>query len=207
MSKPQKKLSNHIICAHPHVTAEERSCYLKKAKVASPQDCKPHVVSLSMTIEKAFMLAKTPKPTVKPKIIFSPNKARLGKTHHYPRYCTTTNDLLVQFKTYLGTLEGASKGEAEASQVSTDVSKYLYFTNQDKIDPMAVLDTTKMNDYATQLMVDGVGKEGVTTKLDRIVQFIDYLITHHDIEAARGDKVCRKLKIWKKGLRKGRKGL
>lgn len=99
IAKPQKKLSD----AHTHTTCTSQWMKglgnLKKAKVASPQCSKPHVMSSSMTIGKAqFYVSQNVK-------VYSSTQNNLSSTSskidHYPRYCTTTNNLLPYFKLYL----------------------------------------------------------------------------------------------------------
>lgn len=108
LSKPQKKLSNHIIRVYPHVTTEERAVYLKNAKIATATDRKPSVVT-TLTIDKAFKLAMKAETTEKAKVIHPTYKPRLGKTHHYTRFCTVGNKLLADFREYLTTPDGVGQ--------------------------------------------------------------------------------------------------
>ena len=43
LAKPQKKLSNHVIHSHPHVTTEVKALLPEKAKIATATDPKPYV--------------------------------------------------------------------------------------------------------------------------------------------------------------------
>lgn len=66
------------------------------------------------------------------------------------------------------------KGESEGKQIAEDVSKYLYFPNSNEIETKAIVDGSRLNNYTTKLLDEGVGMEGVLTKLDIMGIFIDF---------------------------------
>ena len=211
LAKPQKKLSNHIIRAHKHITPEERACFLKKAKTFSVKDPKPSVVTDTLTIKGAFKMATTraaqAKAVPSPKVIHPPHKPRVGKTHHYSRYCTISNEILSSFRDYMTTVDGGRKGDSEAKQVAEDVSKYLYFADNTDINIQVVVDANKLNNYTTKLFDKGVGIEGVITKLDRVTLFIDYLAFNNHLNHTTVERTRMRLKKWRQSFRKQRKGL
>ena len=210
LSKPQKKLSNHIVRTHPHIGADERAILLKKAKVATSSTPKSAVIAKQLTITKAFQMAlkpPAPSPDASPKVIVPTYKDRPGKTHHYPRFCSKSNPILASFASYLQTADGGRKGDAEAKQITEDVSMYLYFADKSHVNISSATDPAKMNNYTTKLLDEGVGIEGVMTKLDRLSIFLDYLVLNDELETQAAEKMKMRLKKWRQGLRKERKGL
>lgn len=156
---------------------------------------KPPNRSTSLTIDKAFSMCKTNPP---PKTIHPSHKPHVAKTHRYARYCTSTNPILADFKTYLATPDEGSKHETEAKQIPEDVSKYLYLASSQTIDQTTITDQGKLNDYAKKLLDEGVGIQGVMTKLDRLSLFTDYRTLSGGLQLDKTEHIKKK---WKQELR------
>ena len=166
--------------------------------------------SEQLTIGKAFQIATTTKLKnqlkEKPKVVTPQCKPVRGKTTHYPRFCIDENEDIATFVSYLSTADGGRKSSEEARAIVQDVSKYLYFANNEEINMLAVLDHRKLNLYQTKLLDEGVGIEAVLTKLDRMAKLLDYLSLEKDINMQEVDKMKTRLFKWKQGIRKQRKG-
>ena len=147
---PKKKMSNCIIRAHPHLSANERAVLLKKAKIATARDQKPSVVTKALTIKQAFKktIQKSTTDINRPKVITPSYVQRLGKTHHYPRFCIASTHILASFQKYHQTIiDGGRKGESEDKQTCEDVSKYLYFANPEQVYQGMIMNAEKLDLY------------------------------------------------------------
>lgn len=79
--------------------------------------------------------------------------------------------MLADFRVFLKSTGIGRKGDSEDKQIAEDVSKYLYYANNQVIQPLTIIKNRHLNDYTKKLFDEGVGIEGAITKLYRMFFF------------------------------------
>ena len=95
----------------------------------------------------------------------------------------------------------------EAKQIAENVSKYLYYADNTKVNERMIVDGKLLNDYTSKLRDEGVGIEGIMTKLERMTLFINFLTLDETLDIASAECTRMHLKKWQLSLRKSRQGL
>ena len=120
-------------------------------------------------------------------------------TRKYPRFAPTS-PYLQRLKSHFISRHGKGKSESEATQVVTDISKFLYFYNPKQICPDGLLDRKILDADVTKLEADGVGPSGITTKLTRLQQGLDFHIIDANLDVAE-DMRYRKAQVAKTAIK------
>ena len=120
-------------------------------------------------------------------------------TRGYPRFAPNS-PYLQRLKTHFQSRHGKGKSNTEATQIITDISKYLYFYDPKQICPDGLLDRKSLDSYVTKLEADGVGPSGITTKLTRLQQGLDFHIMDADLDVE-GDVRYRKAQVAKTAIK------
>ena len=128
-------------------------------------------------------------------------------TRKYPRFAPT-NPYLQRLKAHFISRHGKGKSESEATQVVTDISKFLFFYNPKQICPDGLLERKVLDAYVSKLEADGVGPSGITSKLTRLQQGLDFHIIDAELDVAEDQRyrkaqvVKTSIKNWKSTLSK-----
>ena len=120
-------------------------------------------------------------------------------TRQYPRFAPS-NPFLRRLKSHFLSRHGKGKSESKAVQICTDISKYLYFYNPKEVCPDGLLERRSLDAYVTKLEADGVGPSGITTKLTRLQQCLDYHVIDSELDVAE-DARYRKAEVAKTAIR------
>ena len=190
-----KKLSNHLVQVHCIHDRRERAKVLKQAKDIGPQA--PQRRKVSITINEAFSRVRQRSSyLVEPKI-----QERQGKTNSWARFHSTT-PILAEFADNLTSFDGGAHKIDEATQIVTDVSKYLAFAYKSHARWSSLTEVEKLKSYITKLNRVAIGPDGVTTKIDRLITSINYttrekLISREEALEAK-DRLC----AWKCTIKK-----
>ena len=102
-----------------------------------------------------------------------------GKTNHYQRFDPKHKDL-VHFENYLQSPDGAIRPKQEASRIVSDVNKFLCFSNKSTLDFNNLLIISNLRSYTDKLQKDGIGPDGIITKLQRLQMAMSYIIKCDD---------------------------
>ncbi len=71
---------------------------------------------------------------------------------------------------YLGSVSGGSKSCKVQTEASVDLGKYLYYTNQENLDSLDIINCNKIEGFL-QLLADlGIGPSSQVSKLNVITQ-------------------------------------
>ena len=76
-----------------------------------------------------------------------------------------------------------------AKQIAEDISKYLYFANNTIVNERMITDVKQLNDYTSKLRDEGVGIEGIMTKLERMTLFLNFLTLDETLDIATADRI------------------
>ena len=199
-SKSLKKLSNHLVSVHKIVDPAERQKVLREAKklgVAKPRERKSEEPRL--TIIESFKLGSK-----KDKNIVCPMVARKkGSTRSFPQYDIMKTEL-ASFYENLMSFDGGNRSSAEAMQIAVDISKFLAFSNDRTFSWHFVLEEQKLKSYIQYLKDNGLGPDGILTKIERILTCIKYLLREHsNFKERREDakNVMDRIGLWKMSFR------
>ena len=72
----------------------------------------------------------------------------------------------------------------EGKQIAEDISRYLYYADKTKVNERMIVDVKLLNDYTSMLHDEGVGIEGIMTKLERMTLFINFLTLDEILDIA-----------------------
>ena len=70
--------------------------------------------------------------------------------------------------------DGGKRSITEARQIASDVSKYMAFACDKKCDWESFTEIDTLKSFVEQLEKDGIGSDGITTKLERLEIAIKY---------------------------------
>ena len=127
-----------------------------------------------------------------------------GSTRSFPHYDLKKTSELVKFHDNLTSFDGGSKSSIEADQICMDISKYLAFADCKCFSWNHLLNPDKLKSYITHLQKNGVGPDGVLTKLDRIQAAVRYLmrdLVQYKKHVTEGKIILERLALWKTSFR------
>ncbi len=202
-SKPQKKLPNHMAKFHSRLSLNQKKRLLRKAQVVKQDHIKVEPSQTKLTLE--------PADTVKIKKTGDRLGGRKGKavTRTLGRFKASHPELQI-FKQHLMGLAGKKKSEKSATSVVTDISKMLYFHNDEELQWNSITDRQKLLLYMNKLQDLNVGPEGQLTKLERVCAAYHFLkrTKKDDRELSTQIKETEgEIYDWKKTLRRQKQAL
>ena len=169
-SRAQKKLSNHLKSVHGIVNSEERHRLLKESKIRGPAKHKER--KLTITLKECFAREKARSCGL---VIPNIEKKR-GSTRHYPRFSIESEAILTKFFDNLTSFDGGCRSLREARQICADVSKCLAFVNPNACIWTSLTNVARVKLFFEQLTADGIGSDGLTTKVERLQTALKYCI-------------------------------
>ena len=173
----------------------ERAKILKQAKDIGPQA--PQRRRVSITITEAFSRVRQRSSyLVEPKV-----QERQGKTNSWPRFHSTT-PILAEFADNLTSFDGGAHKIDEATQIVTDVSKYLAFADKSQARWSSLTEVEKLKSYITKLNRAAIGPDGVTTKIDQLIISINYTTREKLISREEALEAKDRLSAWKGTFKK-----
>ena len=154
---------------HKIIDKVRRYQLLKQAKEAGPaksKSIKPRKVNL--TIEEAFKTSHRD-DIIRPKCV-----RKHGSTRHYSRYNENIKELQ-HFNDFLMNFTGGCQSATEARQIVIDVSKAIAYCSPSTFTWRAIFNHQAVKAYFDQVQQDGIGPDGIITKIDRICHLLKYL--------------------------------
>lgn len=194
--RAQKKLSNHLIAYHRITDANERARLLALAKTqgATKHGSRP----VAITIQTAFKRLEASNQHLEVPIV----PRRKGKTNHLVRFNIDTEPSLLNFIANLESFDGGNTPPREARQIAADISKYLAWACSKKVDWSCLANADGMFKYIQLLQANGIGPNGLTTKIQRLLLAIKYL--HRTEKGKVPNSVIERLESWKSSFAKER---
>ena len=192
---------------HPNITPQKRKKYCKIARSVSRNFIKNPLSQRKLDFS-------TPKSAKKisfnPVCTSSPLADKKTSTRHMGSFSLDCDELK-DFVQYLQTVDGGNKSSTTAKLIGKDISKFLYYCNDEELDWAHIMDKAKLLSYFEHLKTNcSIGPEGRLTKLERTCDALNYLkmglrdnpTTLNSISALI-DQIGR----WKASLRKEKKKL
>lgn len=144
---------------------------------------------------------------------------RVGSTRQLAQF-PENHPKLLDFRQYLQSVDGHSKSEKSAREISTDVSKILYYINHQELRWNSLLDSRKLLSYFEMLKELSIKASGRCTKMERCgdsLRYMKFMLRDTQQKAAGTDdqkyartfdemrSVEERLAAWKTSLRKEKK--
>ena len=127
---------------------------------------------VSITIRESFRRSK---PVVSTLVVPAVS-AKKGNTKHYKRYHLQNEPLILEFVDNIVNFDGGKRSITEARQIASDVSKYMAFACDKKCAWESFTEIDNLKSFVEQLEKDGIGSDGITTKLERLEIAIKYIL-------------------------------
>lgn len=103
-------------------------------------------------------------------------------------------------KTLFNSFDGGKRSPREARQIASDVSKYLAFANPVTCTWECLNNEETLKRYVDTLEKGGIGCDGVTTKLERIITASNYCKREKLVTIDEG--VISRLDLWKTSFKR-----
>ncbi len=190
VSKPQKKLSNHMTKYHSQLSRKARKQLLRQAMVAKPSFIRQELAQKKLEFKEGWMADTDTK------------KKDCGNSRSMERFPSDHQEL-VEFKSHLMGIGGKRRKPSSADAIATEISKMLYFGGPDKLDWIHLTDLGKVKLYMEKMEKMKIGPEGQLTKMERLCDALDYLKYHYQ-DGRLAEKVAKiefHIPEWKKVLR------
>ena len=216
-SAPQKKLSQHMSYKHPEIEGSKRRHLLAVARRVPKRkgQIKPSIRTRNQPTLHQFLRGPTPTHSEESEVE-SPqvlDQQHQKGTRHYERF-DLKDPSLVQFRRYLLSIDGGSKGEKTALEATVDISKYLRYACGPSITPhwARLTDRDQLLGYMEKLKRSGVGPEGRLGKLDVLSMGLKFfkVAVASDLHSPLYTKACHMQEVllqWKATLRKEKRKL
>ena len=85
--------------------------------------------------------------------------------------------VLATFTSWLQTVDGKEHSSDQANQIGVDVSKYLYFCDQEVVRTQFAWDHVSFNNYIAALQKAKISTAGILVKILRLRNFLDYILS------------------------------
>ena len=194
-----KKLSNHLTAVHNMRDSKTRLRTLQQAKEGGAAPKKTRRVTI--TIKEAFTRSQRQRPPSS--TILQPQVApKPGSTRHYKRFDLDEDEKVKAFLSYLTSFDGGNRRLREARQVAQDISKYLAFVDSHQLEWSHLNDPEKILRYVERMERDGIGADGLTTKLDRLLSGLKYAILYAGVDRESAKQTQERVKTWKDSFRR-----
>ena len=105
---------------------------------------------------------------------------------------SSQNPVLHDFVDNLTSLDGGALKIDETKQIVTDFSKYMTFADGSHARWFSLTEVDKLKSYLTKLTRTAIGPDGVTTKIDRLVDqnTEDNVPSTDSVDVVRGVTTC-----------------
>ncbi len=196
-ARPQKKLSNHLTKFHSELTGKERKRLLRRARIVIKTNLKAQPGQSKLCF-KGGILTKTKRP--------SKGKAVTKHLGHFP----SSHPKLADFKEHLMGIAGKRRSESVAETIVRDVSKILYFYDNESLKWEGITNCNNLQKYINHLDSLKMGPEGQLTKLERVCDLLWYLKKHDKDNINMKNEIVdteSEIKLWKRTLREKKKAL
>lgn len=130
---------------------------------------------------------------------------------HFPE----THPKLIDFRRYLESVDGSQKSRKTALEISSDLSKYLFYVNPQSLKWSVLLDEKQLLSFFEELAARGIKSPGRLTKMERIgdaLRYMRFSIRARAEKKSEGaekiaeiDAIDEMLMGWKTTLRKQKK--
>ena len=196
-----KKLSNHLTDVHHVLDNSRRNELLAQAKEGGP--VKSGQRKVTKTLDNLFQKieASAPKLLVLPSV-----KSKHGSTKHYPHYNIDKQPLIMAFIANLCTADGGLREHNVARDIACDVSNFLAFANMSVCMWQSLLNIKKLKAFLAQLEKNGIGPDGITTKLDNIETAMKYVWREQLIKDF-PQSLFDRISLWKTSYKKKKPAL
>lgn len=181
-AKPQRRLSNHLTYAHPHLSPRKRKRHLKLARIVPDKMAGRHVLrqliqrSLTASVAGELQLQKAPESSevedVEEESIKVP--VRGGATRSFDRFDVDL-PIFSKFIKWNTSMDGGCRSEKSAREIAVDVSKFMKWCSPDKPSWNAIITRWQVLQYVDKLENAGCGPEGIIQKLDAIKIALKYI--------------------------------
>ena len=85
--------------------------------------------------------------------------------------------VLATFTSWLQTVDGKEHSPYQANQIGVDISKYLYFCDQEVVRTQFTWDHVSFNKYIAALQKAEISTAGILVKILRLRNFLDYILS------------------------------
>ena len=99
-----------------------------------------------------------------------------GSTREFGQHALREG-VLTTFTSWLQTVDGKEHSPDQANQIGVDVSKYLYFCDQEVVRTQFAWDHVSFNKYIAALQKAEISTTGILVKILRLRNFLDYILS------------------------------